>query len=147
MGSLLALFSMFALVSAVPIVSTPAIADPPPIKTSAGRGSRHSDRAIQRRAQAPGGRVTGIWRRRRVVCGLAGVVQLAGLGGDGRTNGTPTGDLFIAGRWVGQVAASGQAAVASGIGDTGERAALFGIEPMFRDHPKDLYSRVANALY
>ncbi len=34
----------------------------------------------------------------------------------------------------------------AGTGGTGERALLFGIEPMFRDHPKGLYPQVANAL-
>jgi hypothetical protein len=58
-----------------------------------------------------------------------------------------SGDFFVAGHWIGQAAASGQASVVSGAGDTGERAVLFGTEPMFRDHPKGLYPQVANALY
>ncbi|MEV6905382.1 hypothetical protein [Amycolatopsis sp. NPDC051071] len=39
-----------------------------------------------------------------------------------------------------------QAAVVSGTSALGGRVVLFGTEPLFRDHPKGLYSQVAKAV-
>ncbi|TWP44269.1 peptidase M28 [Lentzea tibetensis] len=47
----------------------------------------------------------------------------------------------------GQNAAAGQAAVVSGTSAAGARVVLFGTEPMFRDHPKGLYSQVGRAIF
>ncbi|WP_261368011.1 M14 family zinc carboxypeptidase [Acrocarpospora catenulata] len=47
----------------------------------------------------------------------------------------------------GQDAAKGQAAVVSGRDERGAAVVLFGTEPMFRNHPKGLFSQVAKALY
>ncbi|MFC5827459.1 M14 family zinc carboxypeptidase [Nonomuraea insulae] len=47
----------------------------------------------------------------------------------------------------GQDAARGQAAVVSGRDERGAAVVLFGTEPMFRNHPKGLFSQVARALY
>ena len=74
------------------------------------------------------------------------------------------GDFFIAGHWLGddepganacggaragsgQDDAAGQAAAVHGTSDEGARSVLFGTAPLFRDHPKQLYAQVANALY
>ena len=43
--------------------------------------------------------------------------------------------------------AAGQAAVVSGVDERGARVLMFGTEPMFRAHPKGLYSQVAAAMY
>jgi hypothetical protein len=82
-----------------------------------------------------------------------------------------TEDVLLAGHWLGdfeqwidddtpgpncgedsragsaQQDAVGHAAIISGTDETGARVALFGTEPMFRDHPKKLYQQVAQALY
>ncbi len=82
-----------------------------------------------------------------------------------------TEDVLLAGHWLGdfeqwiedetpgancgrfsregsaQQDAAGQASIISGTDETGARVALFGTEPMFRDHPKKLYQQVAQALY
>ncbi|MBF8189607.1 peptidase M28 [Nonomuraea sp. K274] len=47
----------------------------------------------------------------------------------------------------GQDAARGQAAVISGRDERGAAVVMFGTEPMFRNHPKGLFSQVAKALY
>ena len=44
-------------------------------------------------------------------------------------------------------AAAGQASIVRGTDETGASVVLFGTEPMFRDHPKGLYSQVAKALF
>jgi hypothetical protein len=61
---------------------------------------------------------------------------------------------LVSGHWVaradgtgGQQDAKGQAAVVSGTSTQGARVVLFGTEPLFRDHPKGLYSQVAQAIY
>ncbi|MCP2329733.1 M14 family zinc carboxypeptidase [Actinoalloteichus caeruleus] len=61
---------------------------------------------------------------------------------------------LVAGHWRpeqdgtgGQVEAAGRPAVVSGVGGAGTPTVLFGTEPLFRDHPKGLYSQVARALY
>jgi hypothetical protein len=63
-------------------------------------------------------------------------------------------DPLVAGHWLpaepgqgGSEQAAGQAAVVSGTTVRGGRAVLFGTEPLFRAHPKGLYSQVARALY
>jgi hypothetical protein len=63
-------------------------------------------------------------------------------------------DPLVAGHWLpaapgagGSQQAAGQAAVVSGTTARGGRAVLFGTEPLFRAHPKGLYSQVARALY
>ncbi|WET79834.1 hypothetical protein P3102_00820 [Amycolatopsis sp. QT-25] len=64
------------------------------------------------------------------------------------------GNPLVAGHWRtrddgtgGPLQAAGQAAVVSGTSGLGGRAVLFGTEPLFRDHPKGLYSQVARAVY
>ncbi|HET6288722.1 MAG TPA: peptidase M28, partial [Amycolatopsis sp.] len=64
------------------------------------------------------------------------------------------GNPLVAGHWRtrddgtgGPLQAAGQAAVVSGTSGLGGRAVLFGTEPLFRDHPKGLYSQVARAIY
>ncbi|MGW0523721.1 M14 family zinc carboxypeptidase [Crossiella sp. NPDC003009] len=64
------------------------------------------------------------------------------------------GNPLASGHWTsnedgsgGPNAAGGQAAVVSGTDESGARVVLFGTEPMFRAHPKGLYSQVANAIY
>jgi hypothetical protein len=56
------------------------------------------------------------------------------------------GDFFLAGHWIGQEAASGQAVVVSGV-SRGANVTLFGTEPLYRNHPAGLYTQVANALW
>lgn len=73
-------------------------------------------------------------------------------------------DFFVAGHWLGdtepgapecedsqansgQGAAAGAPVVVSGVADEGAPTILFGTDPLFRDHPKGLYTEVANALY
>lgn len=73
-------------------------------------------------------------------------------------------DVLVAGHWLGddepgnspfctggtnngQTAAAGNAAVVSGVDESGARVVVFGVDPMFRDHPRKLYRQVANALY
>ncbi|AGM02760.1 M14 family zinc carboxypeptidase [Amycolatopsis keratiniphila] len=65
-----------------------------------------------------------------------------------------SGNPLVAGHWRtrddgtgGPLEAAGQAAVVSGTTGLGGRAVLFGTEPLFRDHPKGLYSQVAKAVY
>ncbi|OXM48057.1 peptidase M28 [Amycolatopsis alba DSM 44262] len=65
-----------------------------------------------------------------------------------------SGNPLVAGHWRprddgtgGPMEAAGQAAVVSGTSGPGGRAVLFGTEPLFRDHPKGLYSQVAKAIY
>lgn len=58
------------------------------------------------------------------------------------------GNPLVSGHWVGDAAAAGgQAAVVSGTAAAGARVVMFGTEPLFRAHPKGLYSQVANAIY
>jgi hypothetical protein len=56
------------------------------------------------------------------------------------------GAFFLAGHWVGQEAAAGQAVVVSGQA-RGANVTLFGTEPLYRTHPEGLYEQVANALW
>jgi hypothetical protein len=63
-------------------------------------------------------------------------------------------DPLIAGHWLptapgvaGPDQAAGQASVISGQSARGGRAVLFGTEPLFRAHPKGLYTEFARALY
>ncbi len=58
---------------------------------------------------------------------------------------------LVAGHWLpispgvgGPAQAAGQASIVSG---TTPRAVLFGTEPLFRDHPKGLYTQFARALF
>ncbi|HVM28389.1 MAG TPA: hypothetical protein VM433_12075, partial [Mycobacteriales bacterium] len=46
----------------------------------------------------------------------------------------------------GPAAAAGQASVVRGQDERGASVVMFGTEPMFRDHPKGLYSQVAKAV-
>jgi hypothetical protein len=59
-------------------------------------------------------------------------------------------DVVVAGHWIGTTngpsAAAGQASVLRGKDERGASVVLFGTEPMFRDHPKGLYSQVARAV-
>lgn len=64
-----------------------------------------------------------------------------------------TGPL-VSGHWRanpdgsgGPEAARGQAAVVSGRDERGAAVVLFGVEPMFRNHPKGLFGQVARAVY
>ncbi|TKG66979.1 peptidase M28 [Prauserella endophytica] len=60
---------------------------------------------------------------------------------------------LVAGHWLpgsadrGPAQAAGEASVVSGVAGAGARTVLFGTEPLFRGHPKGLYSQVAKALY
>ncbi|SDK60399.1 Zinc carboxypeptidase [Nonomuraea maritima] len=61
---------------------------------------------------------------------------------------------LVAGHWRadangvgGPESARGQAAVVSGRDERGAAVVMFGTEPMFRNHPKGLFSQVARALY
>lgn len=73
-------------------------------------------------------------------------------------------DVLIAGHWLGddedgantcrfprtdngQDDAAGHAGVVSGTDESGARVVLFGTDPMFRDHPRGLFTQVVNALY
>jgi len=62
-------------------------------------------------------------------------------------------DVLVAGHWrpltgAGSVsAAAGQASIVRGMDETGASVVLFGTDPMFRDHPKGLYSQVGKALF
>ena len=61
------------------------------------------------------------------------------------------GNPLVAGHWVGSAAtgptaAGGQASVVRGRDERGASVVLFGTEPMFRDHPKGLFSQVARAV-
>lgn len=58
----------------------------------------------------------------------------------------PEEDFFLAGHWIGQEDAAGQAVVVSGAA-RGANVTLFGTEPLFRAHPEGLYPQVANALW
>lgn len=65
-----------------------------------------------------------------------------------------TYDALVSGHWRpnadgtgGQDAAKGQAAVISGRDERGAAVVMFGVEPMFRNHPKGLFAQVARALY
>ena len=62
-----------------------------------------------------------------------------------------TGNPLVAGHWIGTgatgaTAAAGQASIVRGKDERGASVVLFGTEPMFRDHPKGLYSQVARAV-
>ena len=62
-----------------------------------------------------------------------------------------TGNPLVAGHWIGSAAtgpaaAAGQASIVRGKDERGASVVLFGTEPMFRDHPKGLYSQVARAV-
>ena len=62
-----------------------------------------------------------------------------------------TGNPLVAGHWIGTAAtgpagAAGQASVVRGKDERGASVVMFGTEPMFRDHPKGLYSQVARAV-
>ncbi len=64
------------------------------------------------------------------------------------------GNPLVAGHWRsaadgtgGPEQAAGQPAVVSGTSAAGARVVMFGTEPMFRNHPKGLFSQVAQALY
>jgi hypothetical protein len=62
-----------------------------------------------------------------------------------------TGNPLVAGHWIGSAStgpagAAGQASVVRGRDERGASVVLFGTEPMFRDHPKGLYSQVARAV-
>jgi hypothetical protein len=59
------------------------------------------------------------------------------LGGEG---------FFLAGHWIGQEAAAGQAVVVSGVA-SGASVTLFGTEPLFRAHPEGMFPQVAEALW
>ncbi|MFI6322708.1 M14 family zinc carboxypeptidase [Nonomuraea sp. NPDC050556] len=63
-------------------------------------------------------------------------------------------DALVSGHWRpnadgtgGPDAAKGQAAVISGRDERGAAVVMFGVEPMFRNHPKGLFAQVASALY
>jgi hypothetical protein len=75
-----------------------------------------------------------------------------------------SGDFFVSGHWLGddepganpcggaradsgQDDAAGQPSAVHGTSDEGARGVLFGTAPLFRDHPKQLFAQVANALY
>ena len=65
-----------------------------------------------------------------------------------------SGNPLVAGHWRpddngtgGPDAASGQAAVVSGVDERGARVLMFGTEPMFRAHPKGLFAQVANGIF
>jgi len=61
-------------------------------------------------------------------------------------------DVLTAGHWVpltdagSVVAAAGQASIVRGTDESGASVVLFGTEPMFRDHPKGLFSQVGRAV-
>ncbi len=62
-----------------------------------------------------------------------------------------TGNPLVAGHWIGgatagPAAAAGQASVVRGKDERGASVVMFGTEPMFRDHPKGLFSQVARAV-
>jgi hypothetical protein len=64
------------------------------------------------------------------------------------------GNPLVAGHWLanddgtgGPGQAAGQAAVVSGVATRGTATALFGTEPMFRNHPKGTFALVARAVF
>lgn len=64
------------------------------------------------------------------------------------------GNPLVAGHWVPNAdgtgtpqAAATQPAVVSGMDERGVRVLMFGTEPLFRAHPKGLFSEVANGIY
>jgi hypothetical protein len=64
------------------------------------------------------------------------------------------GNPLVAGHWVPNADGSGtpqaaatQPAVVSGMDERGARVLMFGTEPLFRAHPKGLFSEVANGIY
>jgi hypothetical protein len=57
------------------------------------------------------------------------------------------GDFFIAGHWIGQEDATGEAIVVHGVDETGARVVLFGSDTMFRSHPRGLYAQAAHAMW
>ena len=56
------------------------------------------------------------------------------------------GDLVVAGHWLGAANGAGQPSIVRGKDERGASVVMFGTEPMFRDHPKGLYSQVARAV-
>jgi hypothetical protein len=65
-----------------------------------------------------------------------------------------SGNPLVAGHWLanddgtgGPAQAAGQAAVVSGVAARGTATALFGTEPMFRNHPKGTFASVARAVF
>jgi hypothetical protein len=54
--------------------------------------------------------------------------------------------FFLAGHWIGQGAAAGEAVVVSGEA-RGANVTLFGTEPLYRTHPEGLFPQVAQGLW
>jgi hypothetical protein len=55
-------------------------------------------------------------------------------------------DFFLAGHWIGQASAAGEAVVVSGSA-RGANVTLFGTEPLYRAHPEGMFEQVANAFW
>ncbi|MFC5379784.1 hypothetical protein [Aquipuribacter nitratireducens] len=56
------------------------------------------------------------------------------------------GEFLLSGHWIGSSAFAGQPVVVSGTA-AGADVTLFGTEPLYRDHPKGMFTQVAEALW